>query len=353
MTIAQRGFASGSGSNDAAATIPSGTQTGDGMVIFAFANIDCNFTTPSGWQIADAKKVSEAGGVNSIVYKRIAGASDANVSTNVHNDGAAGVKAVTLLGVYSGTDAVDPINVIQSSLSIGGVTSMNTPSANTTEDNCFVLEAYCGKSSSTTVISGKPAGSTTRLTFIGTGGGHADACLVDRGPVSTGAYGGGTFTTDATISSGVTYTVGLAPKSTTQNLRPTSDIATDGYTAVPSVGTGVAMSARIGESVRDDATYLTTPSNPSAAVFESRLTAGLDPLSSADHKVSVVLSTGGGAASSSCTVALVQDTTVIADETFTSIPATPTVYEFTLTTGEADAITDYSDLRLRFTWTAA
>lgn len=353
MTIAPRAFASGTGANDAAVTIPASVQTGDAMFIVAMNNVDSNFTTPAGWDIAKAKESSEAGGECAIVYKRIAQAGDANSSVNVHNDGEAGSKAITLLGAYSGTDNVDPVHVIQSLLSTGGSSSINTPAVNTTEDGCFIIQVMCGKSSSSTVISGKPAGTTTRLTVIGTGGGHSDGCWVDQGPVDAGAYGSGTFTADATYSSGIGYTIAVKAKSTTQTLRPATDVAVDGYTAVPAPGTGVAMSARIGESVRDDATYIATPSNPDAAVFETRLSAGLDPLSSADHKISVVLSTAGGAVSSSCQVDLVQGTTVIATETFTDIPDTPTVYDFTLSTGEADSITDYSDLRLRFTWTVS
>lgn len=354
MALAPRAFASGSGTNDPGLTIPSSVQTGDGMVLIAEANLDCNFSTPAGWTIADAKKVSEAGGVNSIVYKRVAQSGDANSALSVHNDGVAGVKAVIMLAVYSGSDPVDPIHVLQSRLDTGGTASTLSPSATTTEPDTYVMEVACTKSSSSTTYGTKPAGSTSRLEVIGTGGGHVDGVLVDRGPVAAGPYGNNTFTADATLSSAVTYTIAVLPKSSTQTLRPLTDITVDaGYNAVPSVGTGVALASRIGEGARDDASYIESASNPTADVYETRLGAGLDPLSSADHKVSVVLSTAGGAVSSTFVVALVQGTTVKATRTYTDVPETPTLYEFTLTTPEADSITDYSDLRLRFTITAA
>lgn len=354
MTVAPRAYASGPGANDPSCTIPGSVAVGDGMVLIAYANTDCSFTTPSGWLIADPKRVSEPGGINSIVYKRVAQSGDANSSVTVINDGAAGVKAGVMLAAYSGSDIVDPIHAIATpTLDTGGDASVLSPVLNTTENDCIIIEAIAAKGSDSTLYSARPAGATPRITLIGSGGGHADGVLVDRGPVAAGTYGGGTFTADANLSSGVGYTIAVKSKSATQTIRPSSDISIDGYVAVPAVGTGVALSSRIGESIRDDATYIETPTNPTNAVFETRLGAGLDPLSSADHKVSVVLSTAGGATTSSCTVSLVQGTTVIASGLFSDIPDTPTVYDFTLTTGEADSITNYGDLRLRFDWTVA
>lgn len=353
MAVEPRAFASGSGSNSPGVTIPGTVQVGDAMVLISYSNVDCSFTTPSGWTIARAKDASEAGGTNSIVYERVAQSGDAGSLVSVVNDGAVGVKAQVLLAAYSGADPVDPVHVINSDPDPGGTASSVTPAVTTTVDGCYIIEATGHKNSTGTTFTARPAGSTSRLTLIGTGGGHMDSALVDRGPVAAGPYGLGTFTSDGTASSWVAYTIAIQPKSTTQTMRPQSDITTEGFAAVPTVGTGVAMASRIGEGVRDDATYVETPTNPTADVFEVRLAAGLDPLSSADHKISVVLSTAGGASSSSCTVALVQGTTVIASEAFTSIPETPTLYEFTLDAAEADAITDYGDLRIRFTWTVA
>ncbi|MFC9976373.1 hypothetical protein ACFVH6_36310 [Spirillospora sp. NPDC127200] len=136
-----------------------------------------------------------------------------------------------------------------------------------------------------------------------------------------------------------------------QSLRPALDVRSDSYTAVPVAEAGVAMATRIGESTRDDGTYLQTPPGPDGAVYETRLAAGWDPYVSTGHTWTVVLSTGGGATSSTCRVELLQDATVIAGQTLTGIPTTPTPYSYTLTPDETDRITDYTNLRLRFTWT--
>ncbi|REF00279.1 hypothetical protein [Thermomonospora umbrina] len=353
MSIGFRAAASGSGGNSVSVTIPAGVQAGDSLLLMVYVNTDCTITTPSGWQVAKAQQQAEAGGATAAIFKRLAQTGDASTNAVSTNDGAAGVKAGALLIAHSGTDTVDPVHAINSRLDTGGTASVPTPAVTTGVDGCWVVEMCTTKSSTTTVWSTVPAGSTSRVSLIGTGGGHVDGAVADRGPVTPGGYGGGTFTQDANQSSAISYTIALAPKTSTQTLRPVSDVTVGSYTAVPTPGAGVALASRIGEAVRDDNSYIQTPNAPSAAVYEARLAAGQDPLSSDDHTVTVVLSTAGGATSSSCAVALVQGTTVIRSQTFTDVPATPTVYTIDLTGAEADAITDYADLRIRFTWTAA
>lgn len=353
MAIAFRAAASGSGANSVNLTVPSTVQAGDCLLLMAFANLDSVITAPAGWSVAKTQEQAEAGGITAVVYKRVAQSGDANTTVTVTNDGAAGVKAGAVLVAYSGTDTVDPVHAIASRMDTGGTNSIPTPQVTTTLDGCWVVEMCTTKSSSTTEFSSFPAGSTSRVTLIGTGGGHADGAAADRGPVSPGTYGGGNFVQNANQSSAITYTVAIAPKASTQTLRPTTDVTTDGYTAVPTPGAGVPLASRIGEPVRDDTTYIQTPNAPSGAVYECRLAAGMDPQTSTGHTVTVVLSTAGGAVSSSCEVSLVQGTTVIASEEITDIPEEPTVYTFTLDGSDADEITDYTDLRLRFDWTVS
>lgn len=128
------------------------------------------------------------------------------------------------------------------------------------------------------------------------------------------------------------------PGATVKILRPASDISAGAWT--PS--TGVSLFGTINETPFNDATYNTTPS---ASTFEVKLSAGTSPGVTTGH-IARYRAQGTG----SLTVRLMQGTTVIATNT-PSITAAYQTFTFTLSGAEAAAITDYTDLRLRFTST--
>tara|TARA_R100000656_G_scaffold107658_2_gene79785 strand:+ start:52 stop:594 length:543 start_codon:yes stop_codon:yes gene_type:complete len=78
---------------------------------------------------------------------------------------------------------------------------------------------------------------------------------------------------------------------------------------------------------------------------------GDDPYSSADHIVRYRAKSTDYMMMGTLplTVALYQDTTKIAEEENSSLATSFTDYSFTLSTSEANAISDYDDLQLRFT----
>jgi hypothetical protein len=124
---------------------------------------------------------------------------------------------------------------------------------------------------------------------------------------------------------------------TVQFLRPISDISNSGWT--PS--TGASLAACIGEAVRDDATYISATAP--GAICEVLLGASSgDPLSSINHLPRIVMSAGSGG----IILRLKQGATVIKAWTYASLPLTDTLHEPTLTSGEIDSISDYTDLRL-------
>lgn len=128
-----------------------------------------------------------------------------------------------------------------------------------------------------------------------------------------------------------------------QFARPTSDVALGGWS-------GPAFSA-IDEAVADDADFTSSPTAPNGAALEVALGSVEDPQSSTGHVVRYRYrknSTGG--AQINLTVALMQGVTQIASWSHTNIDAVTTAAQ-TLTAAEADAITNYADLRLRFTAT--
>lgn len=130
---------------------------------------------------------------------------------------------------------------------------------------------------------------------------------------------------------------------TAQFLRPISDVSNSGWT--PSTGTD--LFSCIGETVRNDATYISATAP--GAICEVLLgTSSGDPLSSINHLPRIVMSAGTGG----IIVRLKQGATLIKEWTYASLAATDTLYEPTLTSGEIDAITDYTNLRLEMETTA-
>jgi len=125
-----------------------------------------------------------------------------------------------------------------------------------------------------------------------------------------------------------------------QVARPSSDVSDGAWT--PS--SGVDLYGVLDEVVLSDADYITTNTTADACVVA--LGALSDPTSSAGHLLRYRLLGDG---TSGITVELLQGSTTIATWTHDPAPATWTTYSQTLTGTQADSITDYTALRLRFT----
>ena len=133
------------------------------------------------------------------------------------------------------------------------------------------------------------------------------------------------------------------PVVTAQFLRPISDIANSGW----SPSTGSDLFACIGETVRNDSTYISATAP--GAICEVLLgTSSGDPLSSINHLPRIVMSAGSGG----IILRLKQGATIIKEWTYSTLAGSDTMYEPSLTSGEIDAITDYTDLRLEMETTA-
>ena len=125
----------------------------------------------------------------------------------------------------------------------------------------------------------------------------------------------------------------------TQTARPVSDVTTDSWTTEP-------LFSKINDA--SDATYITGPDGDLTAC-EVKLAALTDPISYSDH----IIYARAKVASGSGTVEqlswrLYQGTTAISTTAAVTISRTTiTTYHYYLTAGQANAITDYADLRIR------
>lgn len=140
--------------------------------------------------------------------------------------------------------------------------------------------------------------------------------------------------------------------------RPIADTTIGTYTDEAAGTTNIYTG--IDETVAEDTEYVKSVSAPSSAVYVTALTSSLeDPVSSSGHvqRVRYRKSAAGGA-QINLTVELRQayvaegtQGTLIATHAYTDIAETWVTGSETLTSGEADAITDYTDLALRYVFT--
>lgn len=139
--------------------------------------------------------------------------------------------------------------------------------------------------------------------------------------------------------------------SVSQYARPTTDVTAGAWT---NQAGGTALAAAIGETVASDTDYIQSANATATAdVSEVALGSLPDPLSSTGH---IVRYRYGKDIDSgdvvNLTVSLRQGTgTQIAAWTHTNIVLGPTTVAQTLTAAQADLITNYSDIRLRFSAT--
>lgn len=138
---------------------------------------------------------------------------------------------------------------------------------------------------------------------------------------------------DSAVASSAAFT-------TYQRAVPTADVSDGTWT--PSAGAD--LFSVLDEAAASDADFITTSAAADSCVVA--LGSLTDPVSSAGHVVSYRI-IGDGA--SGITVELLQGASVIATWTHDPAPAGWTTHQQTLSGAEADSITDYTALRLRFT----
>ncbi len=202
--------------------------------------------------------------------------------------------------------------------------------------------------------------STTTLT-IKVNGSTIDTRTDSTSPITTGKagfvsrYADTTMTLDdweggdlsaggntASPSKGAASLTGYVPLINPQLVHMGSDISAGGWT--PS--TGATLYGVIDEAVASDADYIQSGVSPSHDVCEIKFASATDPVRSDEHVIRYRISSTSG--TGNMDVKLYCGATLIKTWTHTNVPATPTTYTQVLSGGEADSITNYADLRLRF-----
>jgi hypothetical protein len=132
-----------------------------------------------------------------------------------------------------------------------------------------------------------------------------------------------------------------------QFARPSADTVRTGWT--DEAGGTTDIYTGIDETVAEDTEYIKTPTPPGTNEFETLLTSVTDPVSSSNHVMRWRRrKQPSGGAQINMTVRLLQGTTQITSQSDTNLPTSFTDTSYTLSGAEADAISDYANLRLEF-----
>ena len=137
----------------------------------------------------------------------------------------------------------------------------------------------------------------------------------------------------------------------TQFANPSSDVTTNDWTN--ELGGTTNLYQSIDEPEADDNDYISSPiiEVGGNSYYETQLGPLSDPLGNTGHVVRYRIGKASGGATLNATISLRQGATEVASWSHT-VTSTVT-YNQTLTSGQADSITDYGDLRLRFYLEAA
>lgn len=133
-----------------------------------------------------------------------------------------------------------------------------------------------------------------------------------------------------------------------QFARPSADTVRTAWT--DQAGGTTNIFSTIDESSANDTDYIKTASPPGVNEFETLLTSVTDPVSSLGHimRWRRRKQPASGSNDVNLTVRLLQGVTQITSQADNVIPGSFTDTSYTLSGAEADAITNYADLRLEF-----
>jgi hypothetical protein len=330
--VASSGLADTSGSGTPSITIPSAVQGGD-LMVAACSSAQAGISFPVGWTVLGTIHPPSGGSglTCTVAYKRAAGSlgvsSSEAGSAVTATPNTTGSKSSLAFAAWRGVDATAPILDFGTPIetdSASGSTSFAIPGVTTSVDGAFIITAITDKSSVATVFTA-PSGYTIRADgTYGTGTGKADALLASKQAGSAGPYGGESWGTGVGPGQVVTWTLALAPVSTTTTLLPVADVTKTNVTGVTDNSTLFTNVARSVTNLARYVEFLVT------GVYRATVTSlGADPGTDSGWVVDYALGLGSGASSTDWTLKVVQGTTVI--ETWTvTVTADPTELTRTL-----------------------
>ncbi|WP_158604491.1 PKD domain-containing protein [Nocardioides mangrovicus] len=203
------------------AAVPAGAKVGDTILLTLNTSKTTTWSGPgSGWtQVATTTNVS----ITSTLWRKQVAAGDLGGTVSFTSSAAA--KASVGLLDYRGVSASTPIPTSAVSGDAGGFSHV-TPSI-TAPSGATVVSLWADKSAAVSSWSA-PQGVTQRDVAYDSGSSGRFSLLAadSNGPVSQGAYGTLTATTDASSDKAIMWTIALKPEAAAQNAAPTASYTT-------------------------------------------------------------------------------------------------------------------------------
>lgn len=333
--------------NSRSFAVDASAQAGDWMVIVCFTNDGTK--TLSSTQATLVADVANSTLSRIVVFKKKLASGDLGGSVTI-NISASGF-FVGFSALIGGSDATDALFDAPNVAFYPATTARTLNTRAVTRAGSIELMAMFDKVTSTELTSSYtvPSGFTKLQEAYAAGSGAVSGVLAKRNATlnSGDSAGGWVVTADHAPSNIAAAVIVIAPAVNAQYARPASDVTKTSVSANPAVS---VFAGNVDEATLDSADYVQF--DAVGAVYETKLSALVDPLSSSGHEITSVLGPNPGSTSTSWQVDIVQGTTVKATFTHNGV-TTQTTFVDTLTGTQADSITDYSDLRYRLTLTAA
>ena len=213
--LAFRGGAEASGNTtQASLQLPTGIQSGDGMLLFVSANrADIAINEPSGaadWTPLDTV-IDQS--MQTGVWTAVASGDDADSTVTVTTSGRAKLHAQVL--VYSGTELNNPIAAFESTNETVRRTDHTAPTLDAAPPGSWVVSYWADKTADSTGWA-DPSGLTQRAEYAGSGGGRIGVLAADsNGPVASSPVGGETARSTSANDKATMWTLVLDPSSST------------------------------------------------------------------------------------------------------------------------------------------
>lgn len=344
-------------------TTPAGVLAGDFMLLYvSYSGTATNSLTTNPVGFVKLGDAANTGITTTVYYKQNCVTGDSSQAITITTSSAT-IRITKQIARFRGVAASGSAFLGFASQTALGQTSYTAPTVATTGANGVQVQcdsftvtgqvANSGKTIPDLTAAPTPAAGVTKISGHWTGsavttGNHEAAIAWNSAALAGGASAGGTVWSPespppATAGNAASWTIILAPITVASSVRPITTISSTGWS-------NVGAAANIQAALADDVTttLAETTDGPSALVLEE-----LFPALSVQATVSALSKLSATGGSVSYLIEIRQGATVICSKT-TVVASTDGIIDDTLTstTTQAATITDWTDLRVRWTATA-
>lgn len=198
------------------ARVPAGTQAGDTLVMFLSVNSTLGtVSTPTGWTQLQAP---EGNAFRGRAWTKQATATDASTRPTVTVSTSEVVKSVLSMSAYRSSVGTPSVSASAATVTNTSSSTQEAPAVPVAKAGSLLVRSWNAKASAAVTYT-LPAGTTSRGTAQGTGGGLVAAVVGDSAPAA-GTAAASSATTSAAVARSINFSVVVAPGTTSDNVAP-------------------------------------------------------------------------------------------------------------------------------------